>query len=418
MGFSLRSPERLILAAVALLAVTVCGAQGFMGRRIQQNEPPPTEFVAARWHFGTNGMIGHMGWSHNYPQSDQHLNEFLGRVTRVDVETGSYRIVELGSEEVFDYPFAYVSEPGEMELTDQEVVNLREFVGRGGFILMDDFDGTAQWEQMRSQVRRAFPGTDFEALSIDHRVFRTYAVLETFDDMAAHVPGGSITYYGLFTEDRPARDPRRPQQRSRQFLGLVRRRQHAAQACDRCVSSRHQCSAVFDDALSGSRSVSTVGYLRQYQARCTTQRQRPFRWVFGSERRMQFEHRRISARERDADAMPRAEHPCGGLQVEFIAAGTAASERVGNVVDLVVAMPGKLRPHRDHAARHAHDVLGGLRADVVQPQHAFGDEQRATVGCHVLQIGEEITVGLGRRQLHGEQGMSRDFDVARERLRS
>lgn len=201
MGFSLRSPERLILAAVALLAVTVCGAQGFMSRRIQQNEPPPTEFVAARWHFGTNGMIGHMGWSHNYPQSDQHLNEFLGRVTRVDVETGSYRIVELGSEEVFDYPFAYVSEPGEMELTDEEVVNLREFVGRGGFILMDDFDGTAQWEQMRSQVRRAFPGTDFEALSIDHRVFRTYAVLETFDDMAAHVPGGSITYYGLFTEE-------------------------------------------------------------------------------------------------------------------------------------------------------------------------------------------------------------------------
>jgi hypothetical protein len=200
MGLSLRSPGRLILAAVAILAVTVCGAQGFRGRRIQQNEPPPTEFVAARWHFGTNGMIGHMGWSHNYPQSDEHLNDFLGRVTRVDVETGSYRIVELGSEEVFDYPFAYVSEPGEMELTDDEVVNLREFVGRGGFILMDDFDGPAQWEQMRSQVRRAFPGTDFEVLSIDHRVFRTYAVLETFDDMAAHVPGGSITYHGLFTE--------------------------------------------------------------------------------------------------------------------------------------------------------------------------------------------------------------------------
>jgi Domain of unknown function (DUF4159) len=31
-------------------------------------------------------------------------------------------------------------------------------------------------------------------------VFRTYAVLDTFEDMAANVPGGSITYYGLFTE--------------------------------------------------------------------------------------------------------------------------------------------------------------------------------------------------------------------------
>ena len=87
-----------------------------------------------------------------------------------------------------------------MELTDDEVNNLREFVSRGGFILMDDFDGPVQWEQMRSQVRRAFPGSDFEPLPIDHTVFRTYAVLETFEDMAANVPGGSITYHGLFTE--------------------------------------------------------------------------------------------------------------------------------------------------------------------------------------------------------------------------
>jgi Domain of unknown function (DUF4159) len=129
---------RRVLPLVALLAATVCFAQGFGRRSIQQNEPPATEFVAARWHFGTNGAIGHMGWSHNYPQSDQHLNAFLMRVTRLDVEESSYRIVELGSDEVFDYPFAYVSEPGEMELTPEEVDNLREFVARGGFILMDD----------------------------------------------------------------------------------------------------------------------------------------------------------------------------------------------------------------------------------------------------------------------------------------
>jgi len=189
---------RYLLAAVALLGATLCLAQGFRGRRIEQNEPPPTEFVAARWHFGTNGYIRHMGWSHNYPQSDQHLNQFLGRVTRLDVEDLSYRIIELGSQEVFEYPFAYVSEPGEMELTDIEVENLREFIDRGGFVLMDDFDGEVQWEQMRSQVRRAYPDSDFIPLTLEHRVFSTYATLETFDDMAAHVPGGSITYYGLF----------------------------------------------------------------------------------------------------------------------------------------------------------------------------------------------------------------------------
>src|SRR5690606_10621418 len=113
------------------------------------------------------------GWSHNYPQSDRHLNDFLARATRIDVELESYRIVELGSDEIFDYPFAYVSEPGEMELTEREVENLREFLGRGGFILMDDFDGPVQWNQMRSQIRRVFPNTDFVPMPIDHEAMQT-----------------------------------------------------------------------------------------------------------------------------------------------------------------------------------------------------------------------------------------------------
>ena len=56
------------------------------GEPILQNTPPSTEFIAARWHFGTNGAVGHMGWAHNYPYSDQNLNRFLNRTTGLDVD--------------------------------------------------------------------------------------------------------------------------------------------------------------------------------------------------------------------------------------------------------------------------------------------------------------------------------------------
>lgn len=196
----LRWRRRLLPVAVGLFVTALACAQGMWGRRIVQNDPPATEFIAARWHFGTNGLIGHRGWSHNYPNSDRNLNEFLARSLRLDVEVASYRIIELGDPEVFHYPFAYVSEPGEMELTEQEVIHLREFASRGGFILMDDFDGEVQWEQMRSQVLRAFPDSDFVPLTIEHPVFRTFAPPDGLDDMAEHVPGGAIHYYGLFDE--------------------------------------------------------------------------------------------------------------------------------------------------------------------------------------------------------------------------
>jgi len=168
---------------------------------MDQPEPPATEFIAARWFFSTNGAIGNMGWSHNYPQSDRNLNDFLVRATLLDLEELSFRIVDLGSDEVFDYPFAYVSEPGEMDLSEQEVLNLREFIARGGFILIDDFDGSWQWTQMRSQFLRAFPDRDFVPLTIDHVVFSVHTPLEDLQAMSEYVPGGDITYYGLFNDE-------------------------------------------------------------------------------------------------------------------------------------------------------------------------------------------------------------------------
>lgn len=195
---------RLIAGFIILVLIAALGyAQGFWRRgSIEQNTPPPTELVVARWHFGTNGWFYDLGWSHNYPSSDRNLNEFIRNATRIDVDVLSYRIVDLGSDEVFDYPFAYVSEPGEMELTEQEVRNLREFVARGGFILMDDFDGDLQLSNMQANVLRAFPKHHFEPIAQGHPVYDMQFELENLDAMAAHVPGGRIIYYGIFDADR------------------------------------------------------------------------------------------------------------------------------------------------------------------------------------------------------------------------
>ncbi|HEY8520040.1 MAG TPA: DUF4159 domain-containing protein [Gammaproteobacteria bacterium] len=196
-------PRLAALLALAALSFTgAAEAQRLFGRRfIEQNDPPPTELVVARWRFGTNGLIGHTGWTHNYPSSDRNFNEFIKQATGIDVEIASYRIVDLASDEVFDYPFAYVSEPGEMELTEQEVRNLREFVLRGGFVLMDDFDGLLQLENMREQVRRAFPDRPFLPIPLDHRIYSAHFELPDLERMSPYVPGGQIVYYGLLNDD-------------------------------------------------------------------------------------------------------------------------------------------------------------------------------------------------------------------------
>jgi hypothetical protein len=187
----------------ALLGASFAYAQ-FYGRRgykIEDNpNVPATEVVLQRWHFGTNGAIGHMGWSHNYPESEVHLNEFIDRTTKVDVEPDSYRLLELSSEEIFKYPFAYISEPGEMEMTEPEVANLREYIDRGGFILIDDFD-TWHMDNLREEMRRVFPDRQFVRLTIDDPIFDLVFKVEDLESMAPYVQGDDPVYYG-FKNDR------------------------------------------------------------------------------------------------------------------------------------------------------------------------------------------------------------------------
>jgi Domain of unknown function (DUF4159) len=158
--------------------------------------PPRSEFIVARWHFGTNGRIAHCGWSHNYPNAEINLNEFIGRTTRVDVEDESYRLLELDSDEIFEYPFTYISEPREMEMTDAEVARLRQYIDRGGFILIDDFDGD-HMDNLREEMRRVFPDRTFQRLSVDDAIFDLAYKVEDLNSMAPYVQGGDPAYYGF-----------------------------------------------------------------------------------------------------------------------------------------------------------------------------------------------------------------------------
>jgi uncharacterized protein DUF4159 len=141
-----------------------------------QNEPPDTEFVLARLHYRAGWGGG--GWAHDYPTAEEHILQIMKEASGINVDRLSYRIVELGSPEVFKYPFSYISEPGEMELSDQEVVNLREYIDRGGFIMVDDFGGQGQgrseFERFRANLLRAFPDRDMFLLTEDHPLMNIF----------------------------------------------------------------------------------------------------------------------------------------------------------------------------------------------------------------------------------------------------
>jgi len=201
---ALRISTILIGIAIGGVAFGQFGGRfgGFRGI-IYQNDPPDTEFIFARWHYGTGGWRGD-GWSHDYPIAEEHILQIMTETSLINVERLSYRIVELDSEEIFDYPFSYISEPGEMWLTDQEVENLREYIDRGGFVMVDDFGGQGQgpreFEIFRANLKRVFPDREMIDLTINHPIFHALYDIDSVN--AIHPMSGQPSIFFGYPDGR------------------------------------------------------------------------------------------------------------------------------------------------------------------------------------------------------------------------
>jgi len=164
----------LIVFTVAALAA---GQRGrYSGNRVPvYSDPTNSEFVLARWHYSAGWGGG--GWQHDYPTAEEHILQIMSETTGLNTNSLSYRVVELSSPEIFKYPFAYVSEPGEMLLSDVEVENLREYIERGGFVMFDDFGGQRDQEELQRfipNLERAFPDREMYLLTDRHPLLHNF----------------------------------------------------------------------------------------------------------------------------------------------------------------------------------------------------------------------------------------------------
>ena len=78
-------------------------------------------------------------------------------------------IVEVGSQEIFLYPFIYMTGHGNVVFTDQEAENLRNYLIGGGFLHIDDNYGLDQF--VRLEMKKVFPELEFIELPFNHPIY-------------------------------------------------------------------------------------------------------------------------------------------------------------------------------------------------------------------------------------------------------
>ena len=129
-------------------------------------------FTFARIKYDSYGGWGRRGggWDTDHPDSDLNFSLRLQQLTTLKVNPVPI-VLELTDDKLFDYPFIYIIEPGALVFDEAEVKALRRYCLNGGFLMVDDFWGDTEYENMRMQLMRVFPERAPQEVPLSHEIF-------------------------------------------------------------------------------------------------------------------------------------------------------------------------------------------------------------------------------------------------------
>ncbi len=123
------------------------------------------DFTIARVHYGGGG-----DW-YGDPSSLPNLLNFIELNTTIKVNHLEPRI-QLTDEELYNHPYLYLTGHGNIRFVEEEIINLREFLLRGGFLHADDNYGMDV--SFRREMKRVFPNREWVDLPHDHPLYHVY----------------------------------------------------------------------------------------------------------------------------------------------------------------------------------------------------------------------------------------------------
>jgi hypothetical protein len=99
-------------------------------------------------------------------------------------------IVDVDSDEMFNWPWLYAVAAGDWELTGPQAERLRRYFDRGGFLMVDDFHGEGEWSGFARGIAQIFPGRPIVELAADDPIFHVvYSLKERLQ-----VPGQNVVH--------------------------------------------------------------------------------------------------------------------------------------------------------------------------------------------------------------------------------
>ncbi|MBI2187683.1 MAG: DUF4159 domain-containing protein [Acidobacteria bacterium] len=123
---------------------------------------------------------GGQGWSTDYPDAELNFSIRLSELTKTRVTRNAdgspeHLVVRLTEDALYQCPYLHMEDVGTAAFTEAEVLGLRSYLLKGGFVWADDYWGTYAWQNWVSQLARVLPPSEYpiEEISLGHPIFKT-----------------------------------------------------------------------------------------------------------------------------------------------------------------------------------------------------------------------------------------------------
>ena len=133
------------------------------------------------------------------PTSLTNLSRYCNEQLGTDLNT-EYATVEVGSADLFNYPFIHMTGHGNVVFSSAEAENLRNYLIGGGFLHIDDNYGMDPY--VRVALKKVFPELTLAELPFEHPIYhQKFNFKDGVPKIHVH-DGGPPQGYGLFWEGR------------------------------------------------------------------------------------------------------------------------------------------------------------------------------------------------------------------------
>ena len=139
---------------------------------------------------------GGQGWSTDYPGADNNFSVRLAELTRVHVKLNedripNYGVVSLTDQLLFKCPVLFMEDVGTLEFTEAEVLALRAYFLKGGFLWVDDYWGSVAWDRWSQQISRVLSPDQFPIVDVP----LSHPVMHTLYDVKDYLQVPSIQFW-------------------------------------------------------------------------------------------------------------------------------------------------------------------------------------------------------------------------------